>query len=191
MVRDYAALAPDEVRRKDRQVEDDAWIEELLRRVPMGVLATVDGAQPFTNSNLFVYDAARRVIYMHTARTGRTRANVDGAELVCFTATEMGRLLPADKALEMSVEYASVVAFGRATVLADSAEKRGALEMLLAKYFGHLRYGDDYAAITQEELDRTAVYRIDVERWTGKQKRVADDFPGAFRYGAMPLQQEG
>ena len=27
-----------------------------------------------------------------------------------------------------------------------------------------------------------AVYRIDIEAWSGKKKEVAPDFPGAYRY---------
>ena len=100
------------MRRRDRAVADETWIRELLDKAATGVLATVDNGQPFVNSNLFVYDEAEHVIWTHTAATGRTRDNVDRDARVCFTAYEMGRLLPADEALEFSVEYAGVVAFG-------------------------------------------------------------------------------
>ena len=43
----------------------------------MGVLATVHGDQPFVNSNIFVYDEDRHAIYLHPARTGRTRDTVE------------------------------------------------------------------------------------------------------------------
>ena len=41
MTIDYATRPPHEVRRKDRAVEDEAWIRAMLRRVPFGTLATV------------------------------------------------------------------------------------------------------------------------------------------------------
>ncbi len=171
-----------EVKRKDRAVNDDAWIADFLRRAPYGYLATAHDGQPFINSNLFVFDADARVIYVHTARASRTRANIEQNPRVCFSVSEMGRLLPADTALEMSVEYAGVVAFGRACVVEDETEATRALRLLLEKYFAHLTYGKDYRAITPDELARTAVYRVDVEEWSGKRKKVADDFPGAFVY---------
>ena len=186
MTIDYAARPPDTVRRKDRTVEDEAWIRAMLHRVPFGALATVHDGQPFINTNLFVFDEAAHVIYMHTAQVGRTRANVEADERVCFSVSEMGRLLPADTALEFSVEYAGVVVFGRATIVADEAEARRALQLLLDKYFAHLRPGRDYRAITPEELARTAVYRISIEHWSGKKKEVGADFPGAFLYGDAP-----
>ena len=72
----------------------------------VATLATVYEGQPFINTNLFVYEEDKHVIYMHTARTGRTRNNVNEEERVCLSVFEMGRLLPDKIALEFSVEYA-------------------------------------------------------------------------------------
>ncbi len=174
------------VKRQDRAMNDEVWIGKLLERAAMGVLATVNDGQPFINTNIFVFDPNAGVIYMHTAKKGQTRTNVDGDERVCFTVGEMGRLLPADTALEMSVEYSSVVVFGRACVIADPAEATRALKLLLEKYFPHLEYGQDYRAIVPQELARTAVYRIQIEQWSGKRKKVEGDFPGAFYYDERP-----
>lgn len=183
MSKDYLAQPFTEVRRADRAVDDEAWIRALLRRAATGTLATVYDGQPFINTNLFVYDDTRHVIYMHTARVGRTRANVEQEERICFSVSEMGRLLPADEALEFSVEYNSVVIFGRAALIEDEQEATYGLQLLLDKYFPHLRPGEHYRPIMPEELKRTAVYRIHIDQWSGKKKAVADDFPGAFFYG--------
>ncbi len=175
-----------EVRRRDRAVADEGWIRDLLRRAPFGTLATARDGQPFLNTNLFVYDEAAHALYLHTARAGRTRGNVEAEERVCFGVSEMGRLLPAPEALHFSVEYAGVVVFGRARVLADEAEATRALQQLLDKYAPHLRPGRDYRPIQPEEVAATAVYRIDIDEWSGKQKVAPADHPGAFRYGGAP-----
>jgi nitroimidazol reductase NimA-like FMN-containing flavoprotein (pyridoxamine 5'-phosphate oxidase superfamily) len=180
---DAAEGSPAKVRRRDREVTDEAWIRDLLHRAPFGTLATVHDGQPFLNTNIFVYAEDEHAIYLHTAHTGRTRTNVETEERVCFGVSEMGRLLPAPVALEFSVEYAGVVVFGRAAVVTDSAEAERALQRLLDKYFGHLRPGRDYRPITAEELARTTVYRVRIDHWSGKQKVAKDDFPGAFLYG--------
>ncbi len=183
MARDYGARPNSDVRRRDRAIEDDAWIAAMLHRAPMGALATVSDGQPFINSNLFVFDEAANAIYMHTAQAGRTRSNVEGDRRCCFSISEMGRLLPADTALGMSVEYAGVTVFGTIAIVESAEEQERALYLLLAKYFGHLRPGDDYARIVPEELARTTVYRIAIDEWSGKRKEEAADFPGARRYG--------
>lgn len=171
-------------RRKDRAVTDESWIKSMLRRAAYGTLAIVAGGEPYAHLNLFAYDEPDNVIYWHTAREGRARQSVAANGRVCFCVAEMGRLLPAKTALNMSVEYASVVVFGRAIIVSDPAEAQRGLQLLLDKYFAHLKPGEDYRAITGDELALTTVYRIDIESWSGKRKQVEPDFPGAFFYSA-------
>ncbi|MFQ5652184.1 MAG: pyridoxamine 5'-phosphate oxidase family protein [bacterium] len=172
-----------QVRRRDRAVEDEGWIRDFLHNAPFAALATAVNGQPFINSNIFVYDQKKHAIYLHTARKGRTRTNLEHNQRVCLSVSEMGRLLPADVALEFSVEYSGVTVFGTAAIVADPAEARQALQQLLDKYFPQLQPGKHYRPVIAKELERTSVYRIDIEQWSGKQKKADDDFPGAFFYG--------
>ena len=80
------------------------------------------------------------------------------------------------------MEFASVIVFGRASLVNDQAEARHGLQLLLDKYFAQLHPGSDYRPITDDELARTQVYRIEIDEWSGKRKQVAADFPGAFDY---------
>ena len=170
-----------ELRRTDRSADED-WVRARLTEAPVGVLATVRDGQPFVNSNLFVFDPDAHAVYLHTARTGRTRDNVEDDPAVAFTVYEMGRLLPADEALEFSIEYGGVVVFGSARVVDDPVEAERALQLLLDKYAPHLKPGRDYRPITEGELKRTTVMRLDIESWSGKRKVAEPDFPGAYRY---------
>lgn len=186
MPRDYAALPHDQVRRRDRAVEDDAWIRDFLHRAAFGTFATVYEGRPFLNQNIFVYDEAEHALYLHTARVGRTAANVGEGIPASFCVGEMGRMLPADEALHFSVEYASVVVFGDATIVRDEGEAARVLQRLLDKYAPHLRPGRDYRPVVAEEVARTTAYRLAVSSWTGKKKEVAPDFPGAYRFPDFP-----
>ena len=170
------------MRRRDRAVEDQDWIRAFLAAAPVGTVAVCDGSQPLLVPNLFVFDEERAAIYVHSARVGTTRSVVERNERVAFAAHEMGRLLPADEALEFSTEFSSVVAIGRATVVEDPAEARDALQALLDKYAPHLSPGRDYRPTTPEEMKRTTVLRIDVESWSGKRKEAELDFPGAYAW---------
>lgn len=169
------------LRRIDRAAEEE-WTRSFLHQAPVGVLATAVDGQPYVNSNLFVYDEERHAIYLHAARSGRTPDNLQEPASVAFTAFEMGRLLPADEALEFSVEYGGVVVFGIGRVVDDPIEAEHGLRRLLEKYAPHLIAGRDYRPITPGELERTSVFRIDIQSWSGKRKVAKSDFPGAFRY---------
>lgn len=182
MTKDYAAQPYNQVRRADRAVDDEAWIKGFLARATFGTLATVHEGQPFITPLLFVYDEAAHAIYAHTANVGRTRANVDAEARACFNASWMGRLLPADEALEFSNEYDSLTAFGRLSVITDPEAQRAALQLLLDKYAPHLRPGRDYRPITDGELARTSVYRFQIDSWSGKRKVVEGEFPGAYLF---------
>lgn len=184
MPRDYSQMPRTHVRRSDRAVDDETWIRAFLHRAAVGTLATSVDGQPFINSNLYVYDEERHCIYTHTAHIGRTRSNIEANPRVCFSIMSMGRLLPADEALEFSVEYEGVVIFGQASLIDDGEDAKRALQLLLDKYAPHLRPGVDYRPPVDAELPRTAVYRITIDDWSGKRKVAPEDFPGAYWYEA-------
>ena len=172
------------IRRRDR-AEDDAWIADFLERAANGVLAISgsDGAAPHLNSNLFVFDRARHALIFHTARIGTLRERVARDERVeaTFHAFTMGRLLPDVRALEFSVEYEGVTAVGPIEVVDEPVAAEAALQQIMDKYAPHLRPHEDYETATSADLKRTSVYRLEIERWSGKRKAVAADFPGAYR----------
>lgn len=171
------------MRRKDRAVDDDAWIRHFLAASPEGILATVDGDQPFVHVNTFVYDEATHAIYLHTAGQGRLRTNIEANPKVSFCVSRMGRLLPADTAREFSVEYESVIIFGRGSIITDLELAKEKMQLLMDKYFGHLKSGTDYRPITDKEIAEISAIRIDVDSWTAKRKSVDSDFDGAFHFG--------
>lgn len=165
-----SASSTTQPRRRDRALQEDSEIEALLHRLRVGFIALSDQDQPYINPNLFWYDAAFRRLYFHTAAKGRTRDTVERNPRVCFSAAEMGSLIPADAALEFSTAYASVMVFGRVRVVDDEAEGRRGLQGLLDKYFPDLQPGVDYRPIANEELAQTSVYAVDIEAWSAKRK---------------------
>jgi len=173
------------IRRADREVTDESWIRSFLQKVPSGVVGTAIDNHPFLTNILFVYDEDRNSIYFHTNRLGRLKTNIETNPHVCLTVTSMGRLLPADVALEFSVEYASVVIFGKAGIAEDP---QYGLELLMDKYFPHLTAGQDYRPITAGELLRTSVFELVIEEWSAKKKTAEPDYPGALQFPSIDPQ---
>ena len=182
MTDDQPRNVSSDVRYGGLAVDDDAWIREFLDRVPSGVLALPTDAEPHVLTQLFVRDDD--VLYFHGARGGRGYDLVAaGAPLpASFTASEMGRVLPAEMPVNFNVAYGSVVVRGTLTLLDNPAAKRAVLERFMAKYAPHLTAGEDYEPIAEASVDRTAVYRLAVEEWSGKRGEKPPDFPGAFEY---------
>lgn len=184
MTNDYNTTDPrTAMRRKDRGVTDDAQIRRFLAESPEGVLATEAGGQPFVHVNTFVYDEATHAIYLHTAGEGRLRANIEANPKVSFCVSRMGRLLPASTAREFSVEYESVIIFGRGSIMTGLELARTKMQLLMDKYFGHLKPGADYRPITDKEIAEISVFQLAIDSWSAKRKSVEDNFAGAFWFG--------
>jgi nitroimidazol reductase NimA-like FMN-containing flavoprotein (pyridoxamine 5'-phosphate oxidase superfamily) len=162
-----------DIRRSDRAVLDDAAIAAMLREGQVAFVATCSGDQPYVLPNLYWFNSDRHTLYFHTATEGRTRMNVEDNPKVSASVATMGKLLPAEKAYDFSVEYSSVCVFGEARIVEDEEEARYALQGLLDKYFPDHIPGENYRPITRDEITRTTVFAIEIESWSGKRK-VAD-----------------
>jgi nitroimidazol reductase NimA-like FMN-containing flavoprotein (pyridoxamine 5'-phosphate oxidase superfamily) len=162
------SVTPANAQRRPEHVQDDAWIREFLNCAKIGRIATRWDEQPFINPTTFWYDAEHHEIFFHSNIVGRVRANSERHQQVCFEASEFGRFLPSNVALEFSIQYESVIAFGRIRILLDSEEKQRALYGLIGKYFPTMAAGREYRPITDKELRRTSVYAIAIDSWSGK-----------------------
>ena len=111
-------------RRRDRS-KDEGWIKDLLHRGEAAVMAAILDGAPFCLPRIYAFDEERGCIYVHGAFGGATgkvfeQGGEESGAAMALTVFEMGRLLPADEALEFGVEYASVVVTGRAREIGDS-----------------------------------------------------------------------
>lgn len=177
------------LRRKDRRIADITEIHALLARADLGFLATVDGNQPFVTPYSFWFDGDH--IYFHGAKKGRSKEIMQQNPRVCFTVAERGRYLPARRAMDFSVEYASVMAFGTGRMVEAQEEQLYALQGLMDKYFPHLKPEKDYDPIIKKDLRPTGVYAVDIETMSGKRKAEPDhDLGGNLRAFHSPDEVE-
>jgi nitroimidazol reductase NimA-like FMN-containing flavoprotein (pyridoxamine 5'-phosphate oxidase superfamily) len=174
-----------QVRRKDRVLADEEWMDRFLAMSAVGHLAVVYEGQPLLHSNFFWFDGTR--IYWHTAQVGKLRAVLEtGVSRACFTVTEFGRVLPAGTPFDFSTEYASVVCYGTVRVVADATEKKYALEGVMDKYAPHLVAGVDYEPMPESDIALTSVYCLEIEARVGKHNVKPDAYPAyPFPHGSF------
>jgi len=169
MPRDYSNQSPAAFQRRPHLTKDDDWIRAFLREAQVGHIATSIDDQPFLNPTTFWYDEENHQIVFHTNVTGRVRSNIESNPKVSLEASELGRFLPSNVALEFSLQFRSVVVFGTARVVTDSAEACRLLYGLIGKYFPTMTAGKEYREITEKELRATSIYAIKIEAWSGKE----------------------
>ena len=167
MTHDLDSL-PAHKQRKPQYAQTDEWIVDFLHIATVGHIATRWDDQPFITPSTFWYDEEKNEIYFHSNVKGRVRANVDRHPEVCFEASQEGQPLPSNVALNFSIQYSSVVAFGKVRVIEDEEESKRALYGLINKYFPSMKPGEEYRPITDNELARTSIYAIEIESWSGK-----------------------
>jgi hypothetical protein len=169
MPRDYQGVSPTAFRRLPEYQRDDEWIRGFLREAKVCHIASVQDGQPFLNPTTFWFDEANQKIIFHSNISGRIRSNIESNPRVCFEASELGRTLPANVALEFSLQFRSVIVFGSARLITDPEEARRVLYGLIHKYFPAMTAGKEFREITETELKRTSVYAIQIEEWSGKE----------------------
>jgi nitroimidazol reductase NimA-like FMN-containing flavoprotein (pyridoxamine 5'-phosphate oxidase superfamily) len=148
--------------------QDDQWIVNFLNNTKIGHIATRWNNQPFITPSTFYFDEDAQEIIFHSNIVGRVRANIERHPEVCFEASEYGRFLPSNIALEFSMQYESVICFGTIRIIENKEEKKKGLNNLIKKYFPDMKPGKDFRPITDEELLHTSVYAISIESWSGK-----------------------
>ncbi|HEY1217638.1 MAG: pyridoxamine 5'-phosphate oxidase family protein [Bryobacteraceae bacterium] len=154
-----------DIRRSDRALTE-SQAREILARAEHGVLATL-GADGWPYGVPVNHVLSGDVLYFHCAAEGHKLENIAREERVSFCAVAGATVLPA----KLSTLYESAVAFGRAALVTDPAEKLRALELLAVRFCGTMTpEAERTIAITASQ---TAVVRIRLERITGKAHRSA------------------
>ena len=169
MPRNYTNQAPVAFQRRPHLTRDDEWIRAFLQEVKVGHIATSSDGQSFINPTTFWYDEANHQIIFHSNVAGRVRSNIESNPKVSLEASELGKLLPSNVALEFSLQFRSVVVFGTARLVTDPAEARYLLYGLIGKYFPSMSAGKEFREITEKELRATSIYVIQIESWSGKE----------------------
>ena len=169
MSRTYQNQPPTAFQRRPHLTKDDGWIRAFLKQAQVGHIATSMDGQSFINPTTFWYDEANHQIVFHSNVAGRVRSNIEGNPKVSLEASELGRLLPSNVALEFSLQFRSVVVFGTARIVTDPAEAQRLLYGLIGKYFPKMTAGKEYREITEKELRATSIYVIQIESWSGKE----------------------
>jgi hypothetical protein len=170
MPKDYSPdKEPINKQRRPQNTRDDDFIKALLRRGEIAHLAHAWDNQPFITPTNYWYDEEKHRIIFHSNVVGRMRANLERQPKVALEVSEIGKYLPANTALEFSIQYRSVIVFGGVKVLSDHEDIRFVLNALIKKYFPRFTPGKEFRPITDKEIARTTIYALEIEAWSGKE----------------------
>lgn len=148
--------------RRSRQLLGSEEAETILARNTNGVLSVLgDDGCPYGVPLSYAYAAGK--LYFHGAKTGHKLDAIAACDKVSFCVVDQDQVVPE----EYTTYFRSVIAFGRARLLTDDAEKLRAVDLLAARYYpGH--EAERQAAIARE-FAAVGVIEMTIEHMTGKE----------------------
>jgi nitroimidazol reductase NimA-like FMN-containing flavoprotein (pyridoxamine 5'-phosphate oxidase superfamily) len=155
----------------ERGVSDE--VSDILADGIVVHVAFVDDGQPFAIPMTYQHDpAAPERLHLHGAHHGRLMKHLQSGAVVCVSLTLVDGLVYSRTALNHSVNYRSVVGFGRAAARQpELAERRRILDAMIGRYFPGRTPGVDYEITPDVHLDATAFVTLEIEAWSAKARR--------------------
>lgn len=176
----------------DRSVPEEA--AQILAEGRVAHVGFVEEGQPYVIPLGYQFSpAAPDRIYLHGSPASRAMRHLGTGAPVCLTVTLLDGLVYSRTALNHSINYRSVVCFGRGRRVTDPAVQRSVYEAMVGRYFPGRTAGRDYAEPTPEHLEATVLIAVEIEEWSAKARAggplgpldADDNAPGTR--GVVPL----
>lgn len=148
------------MRRKDREITDRKEIDAIIRAEKLMRIALVDDNVPFLVPVFYAFDGT--ALYFHSAQAGKKIEILKRNNNVCFEISVDHGIIESDAACDFEAKHRTVIGIGKAVFIEDEAEKRKALDLIVA-HFSDKKFG-----YPKENLNHTAVIRIDINSVKGK-----------------------
>lgn len=154
----------------DRGVPEEA--AAILADGLVAHVAFVMDGQPYVMPMSYHFDPSQPMrVYLHGGHHSRLMRHLATGAPVCIEVTRVDGLVYSRTALYHSVNYRSVVVFGRAAVSPPDEVQRALLHAMVARYHPGRVAGRDYEAIPDAHLAATAFVEIAIEEWSAKARR--------------------
>lgn len=170
---------PQNVRRKDRQETEPAFLREVLNNSVSCSIAIEKEGFPLIHVAFFHYDEPNNDIVFHFSKYGYAGEEITDGKKVCVSVYKYGKLYTAPKAVDFGCEYQSVILYGRIRIIEDEEERMQAMGMFFDKFFDHVPK-DSYETFTPTQSKPIHVARIRIEQWFGKEHLVPTIAADAF-----------
>jgi nitroimidazol reductase NimA-like FMN-containing flavoprotein (pyridoxamine 5'-phosphate oxidase superfamily) len=107
-------------------------------------------------------------VYIHGAARGKKWEIIKKNSTACFEVDSGHQLIEADKACSHAFAYESVIGFGHIAVIDAQSEKADALNVIMNHQTGKvITYH-----FSDTEIDSVAVYKLTIDEFTGKQRKI-------------------
>ena len=153
----------------ERAVPEQA--AEILAQGYVAHVGFVEDGVPYVIPLSYHYDKeSPGSIYLHGSIRSRAMDALGSGAPVCVTVTLTDGLVYSRKAMNHSMNYRSVVLFGKGREVTDEGEKFNLFDAMVRRYFPGRTVGEDYNTPPLADLSVTALVEVAIEEWNGKRR---------------------
>lgn len=156
------------IRYAKRAVDDGAELEAILRDGAVAHVGFAEGDQPFVIPMTYLYREGR--VFLHGSRGSRVLKHVASGAPVCITVTLLDALIASKAASSHSMNYRSVVVFGRGKPVRSHAAVVELSHAIIARYFPDRNPGEAYRPVQNDELKSVRFVEVAIEEMSGKRR---------------------
>ena len=160
-----------DVRRKDRQESDPAFLKKLLHNSVSCSIAIEREGYPLNHIAFFVYDEKAHEIIFHFSRHGFAGEEITDGKKVCVSIYKYGKLYTAKRAVDFGCEYQSAILYGTVEILKREEDRMRSMDLFFKKFFSDIPK-ESYDGFTVQDAKPIYVAKIKIEDWFGKEHLV-------------------
>ncbi len=162
---------------------DSQWALEVMHKAPYITVSFIDAEGKAYGLPLSLASDDDVNWYFHGALEGKKLESVKAHPEVCLSAVTRCMPTIGPKDGSFTLQYKSAIAYGKAEIVTDDAEKIHALRLICQRFLP--QHMDAFDQSIARSLGRTAVIRITLSTPpTGKRKQY-DNNGEEMKYGAM------
>lgn len=151
-------------RRPQRAAYDEKTVFELLDAGVMAHVGYMIDGQPFVTPTAYWREDRR--LYWHGAAASRMLATAGAGAPVCVAVSFLDGLVVGRSGMVHSLNYRSVMAFGRARLITEREARRKAMEDFLDRLYAGRRVR--LRPMTDAEVDSIALVEMEIEEASAK-----------------------
>jgi nitroimidazol reductase NimA-like FMN-containing flavoprotein (pyridoxamine 5'-phosphate oxidase superfamily) len=156
------------MRRKDREITDIHEKLAIIDQCKVCRLGLAENGQPYVVPLNFGYTFANNslILFFHSAPDGRKIDILKSNAKACFEIDCDHELLEGNEPCSHSFAFSSVIGFGTIDLITEPGKKIEALNILMKHQTGK----DGPFQYDEHALQAVAVYKINVDEFTGKRR---------------------
>jgi uncharacterized protein len=158
----HAVIIYNAMRRKDKEITDEAVIREILEKSSICRIGLLDGDLPYIVP--MNYGFAEGALFFHTARVGKKIELIQRNKRVCFEIEYAAEIIRHEQSCSWSTRYRSVIGYGIMEMITDAGEKKKGLDVIMAQNGkkDNNHYHEPYVA-------RIVILKLTIDQISGKQ----------------------